>query len=117
MEDMVDALAFWADGDGAALEGVVDPAERALAGLPRVVIAPSAAEQVAEGAPVYAPGVLGVEPAERASVGTDPRGPPVGEGELVACYTPGGTAVCLGRMVAGSGADSGEVVALERVLV
>jgi len=117
MEDLVDALAFWADGDGAALEGVVDPAERALAGLPRVVIAPSAAEQVAEGAPVYAPGVLGVEPAERASVGTDPRGPPVGEGELVACYTPGGTAVCLGRMVAGSGADSGEVVALERVLV
>ena len=111
MEEFVDALAFWVeDDDPDPLRAVVDPAERALVTLPRVTIAPSAAREVAEGAPVYAPGVIDVAPAE------------VGGGEptddaLVACYMPNGAAVCLGRLVGDPDADSGTVVDLERVLV
>jgi len=111
MESFVDALAFWVeDDDPTALRAVVDPAERALVTLPRVTIAPSAARQVAEGAPVYAPGVIEVGPAEVG--GAAPT-----KGELLACYTPGGSAVCLGRLVGDPDADSGTVVDLERVLV
>jgi tRNA pseudouridine55 synthase len=117
MEDLVDALAFWDGGDEEAVAAVVEPAERALAGLPRVTIARSAAREVAEGAPVYAPGVLDVAAAERAAVTGDRRPAPRGDGEPVACYTPDGSAVCLGRFVGDPGADSGVAVDLERVLV
>jgi tRNA pseudouridine55 synthase len=87
------------------LREVVAPAERSLTHLPRITIAPSAAEQVAEGAPVYAPGVLDAdEGIERGA-------------ELLACYTPDGSVVCLGRLVGEPDADAGEVVTLERVLV
>ncbi len=117
MEDLVDALAFWEDGDPEPLRGVVEPAERALAGLPRVTIAGSAAREVAEGAPVYAPGVLDAGPAERADVAGNLASSPAGDGELVVCQTLEGTAVCLGRCVNDPGAESGVVVDLERVLV
>jgi len=36
---------------------------------------------------------------------------------LVACFTPNGSAVCLGRFVGDPEADEGVVVDLERVLV
>ena len=112
METVVDALAFWTeDGDDAPLRAVVDPAEDVLAELPRVVVAPSAAAEIAEGAQVYAPGVLSVEPA-----GTDEPDGDTDNG-LVACYTPDGTAVCIGRLVGDPAAESGRVVELERVLV
>jgi len=111
MESFVDALSFWVENDDpAALREVVHPAERALVALPRVTIAPSAARQVAEGAPVYAPGVIEAGPAEVG--GATPT-----EGGLLACYTPDGSAVCLGRLVGDPDADSGTVVDLERVLV
>jgi len=111
MEDLVDALAFWVeDGDDGPLREVVDPAERALAHLPRVVIAESAAREVAEGAPVYAPGVLETRPA---AVGDEQPA----RGTLVVCVTPGGSAVCLGTLVGDANADTGTVVDLERVLV
>ncbi|PSQ35822.1 RNA-guided pseudouridylation complex pseudouridine synthase subunit Cbf5 [Halobacteriales archaeon SW_10_66_29] len=111
MEEFVDALAFWVeDDDPEPLEAVVDPAERALVTLPRVTIAPSAAREVAQGAPVYAPGVIDVAPAEGG--GGEPT-----DDALVACYTPNGAAVCLGRLVGDPDADSGTVVDLERVLV
>ena len=124
METLVDALAFWVeDGDTDPLRAVLDPAERLLSGLARVSIAPSAAREVAEGAPVYAPGVLGVGPApgevpgDRVR-GDDPEGGDVAvDGQLVACYTPDGAAVCLGRLVGDPDAESGTVVDLERVLV
>jgi H/ACA ribonucleoprotein complex subunit 4 len=111
METLADALAFWVeDDDSTHLREVVQPAEHALVTLPRVTIAQSAAQQVKHGAPVYAPGVLGVADAE------------VGDAEptkdtLVACYTPEGAAVCLGTLVGDPDADSGTVVDLERVLV
>ena len=111
MEDFADALAFWVDnGETEPLRDVVAPGERALETLARVVIAPSAARAVAEGAPVYAPGVIGTEPA------------PVGDttpesGSLVCCVTPDGAAVCLGTLVGDASATSGTVVDLERVLV
>jgi tRNA pseudouridine55 synthase len=115
MHDLVDAVAFADEGDESALRDVVAPAERALVHLPRVTIAPSAAEQVATGAPVYAPGVIGVEPARDPVVETG--GGDVTRDALVACYTPDGSAVCLGRLVGDPDAERGEVVSLERVLV
>jgi tRNA pseudouridine55 synthase len=104
--DVTDALAFAEDGDEAPLRDTVAPAERALSHLPGLTVAFSAAEQIAEGAPVYAPGIVDV-------------GPEVGDSEdgLVACFTPDGSAVCLGRLVGDPQAETGEVVSLERVLV
>ena len=115
MHDLADAVAFADEGDEASFRDIVAPAERALVHLPRVTIAPSAAEQVATGAPVYAPGVIGVESAQEpvAEVGTGA----VEQGALVACYTPNGSAVCLGRLVGDPDAERGKVVSLERVLV
>jgi tRNA pseudouridine55 synthase len=109
--DLADALAYWTtDDDPDPLLDIVAPAERALAGLPRVVIARSAAREVANGAPVYAPGVIEARAA--------PDGDAVPErGELVACVTPDGAAVCLGTVEGDPDAESGVVVDLERVLV
>jgi tRNA pseudouridine55 synthase len=116
LQDLTDALA-WAGETGEdddrvgehpgeqPLRGIVSPAERSLTHLPRVTVASSAAEQVAEGAPVYAPGVL--EADEGIERGSD----------LLACYTPDGAVVCLGRLVGNPDAESGEVVTLERVLI
>ena len=105
--DFTDALVFAEEGDEAPLREVVAPAERALRHLPRLTVAFSAAEQIAEGAPVYAPGV----------VDTGARVVEADEDALVACFTPDDSAVCLGRLVGDPTAESGEVVALERVLV
>ncbi|WP_302080295.1 RNA-guided pseudouridylation complex pseudouridine synthase subunit Cbf5 [Salinibaculum rarum] len=111
MEDLADALAFWTeDGDASPLRSVVDPAERALVELPRVTIAPSAAREVAEGAQVYAPGVIDAAPAEMGGAA-----PTVGE--PVVCETPDGAAVCLGTLVDDLDAEHDIVVRLERVLV
>ncbi|PSQ58284.1 RNA-guided pseudouridylation complex pseudouridine synthase subunit Cbf5 [Halobacteriales archaeon SW_7_71_33] len=107
LHDLADVLAFHEAGDPEPLYGAVDPAERALEALPSVTIARSAAREVAEGAPVYAPGVLEVDDAD-ANADEEP---------LVACYTPDGAAVCLGRLVGDPDADEGTVVDLERVLV
>ena len=96
------------DPDESLLREVLRPAEETLAGLPSLTVADSAACEVANGAPVYAPGVVA---AGEAGAG-DPD-----EGDLLACYAPNGSAVCLGRLVGDPGAESGEVVSLERVLV
>lgn len=104
MHDLADALAWWNEDDRAEpLRELVQPAERALEGVPEVTIAPSAAESVATGAPVYAPGIIECQ--------HDP------DGQLVACYTPAGAAVCIGYLVGDPDAESGLVVDLERVLV
>ena len=106
LHDLADALAFWReDGDDSWLREAVAPAERALEGLPSLTVAPSAAAEIAHGAPVYAPGVLGTDLAD------------AGRGALVACYTPDGAAVCIGTLVGDPDADSGTIVDLERVLV
>ena len=113
--DLTDALAFATEGDEAPLREVVTPAERALTHLPHLTVATSAAAQIAEGAPVYAPGVIDADPAAESAVagaGGSPEDPP-----LVVCATPDGTAVCLGRLVGEPSAEEGTVVSLERVLV
>jgi tRNA pseudouridine55 synthase len=111
LHDLADALAFWReDGEAGPLREAVAPAEEALAGLPRVVIAGSAAREVAEGAPVYAPGVLETRPAPHG--GGRPE-----EGDLVVCTIPNGSAVALGSLVGDPGADRGTVVDTDRVLV
>ncbi len=102
--DLLDALAYWLeDDDPDRLYEVVDPGERVIEGLPSVTIAETAATEVANGAPVYAPGVLDADDVAR--------------GTLVACYTPDEAAVCLGRLVGEPTDDEGTVVDLERVLV
>jgi tRNA pseudouridine55 synthase len=111
-QGFVDALRFAVDGDEEPLRGAVSPAERALTHLPRVTVAESAAAEIAHGAPVYAPGVLDVSPPA-----DDPDAGRPAEGTLLACYTPDGAAVCLGRLVGDPTAERGEVVTLERVLV
>jgi len=111
LHDLADAVAFWReDGDPEPLRAAVDPAERALAGLPRVVIAESAARQVAHGAPVYAPGALETR--------APPEGgdPPAG-GDPVVCTVPNGSAVALGTLVGDPDAGGGTVVDTDRVLV
>ncbi|MDS0259346.1 RNA-guided pseudouridylation complex pseudouridine synthase subunit Cbf5 [Haloarcula sp. S1CR25-12] len=110
MHDLVDALAFAEAGEESALREAVQPAERALDHLPRLVVAPTAAEAIADGAPVYAPGVIGAEAA--------PVGDAVPEqSELVAVFTPDGSAVALGTLVGDPDAESGTVADPERVLV
>ena len=108
LHDLADALAAWReDGDAAPLADVVRPAEAALVHLPTVTMAPSAAAEVANGAPVYAPGVIAAD-----APAADAAQPP-----LVVGRTPDGAAVCLGRLVGDPGAEAGVVVELERVLV
>jgi tRNA pseudouridine55 synthase len=105
LHEFVDALHYWLDdGDESPLRDVLHPAERALEHLPRVTIAPSAAEAVADGAPIYAPGVI------------DAPDPSDVDG-IVACYTPNDAVVALGHLTGHPDADSGELVSLERVLV
>lgn len=107
MHDLADAFTFWVEhGETETLSEFVRPAERALRGIPRVTVAESAAREIVEGAPVYAPGVLDVK-----GIDQDSRG------DLVACYTPDGAAVCLGELVGDPAADEGTVVDLARVLV
>jgi tRNA pseudouridine55 synthase len=106
LQDLVDGLAFYReDEDPGLLREVVRPAERALEHLPALRVAPSAAREIAEGAPVFAPGVVGSDLDDDAS------------GDLVACYTPDGAAVCLGTLAGDPGADAGVVVERGRVLV
>ncbi|MEF8819600.1 MAG: RNA-guided pseudouridylation complex pseudouridine synthase subunit Cbf5 [Haloferacaceae archaeon] len=104
LHEFVDALAFARDGDSALLRDAVSPAERLLDGLAGVTIPPSAAREVANGAPVYAPGVVAVT--------EDPA-----RGDTVAVYTPDGAAVAVGTLVGDPDAERGEVVSLDRVLV
>ena len=116
LQDLVDGLTWAEKGDDAFFREVVRPAEDALVHLPLVTIAPSAARNVVTGAPVYAPGVIDADSVSEGGErddgdGTD-RDPP-----LVACFTPDGAAVCLGRFVGDPDAESGVVVSLERVLV
>lgn len=103
LTDLVDALAFWRQDEPASLATIVRPAEVVLAPLPEVTIADAAAREVANGAPVYAPGVLSASTTDR--------------GTTVACYTSNGAAVSLGTLVDAPDRERGKVVATDRVLV
>ena len=140
LHELADAVAFADEGTTQPLADALAPAERALTHLPSVTVAESAARQIAEGAPLYAPGVLGAswldadgaaevevaDDADGANTAGDAGGTdaaddgttdPPDEDALLVCYTPNGSAVCLGRLVGDPTADRGEVVSLERVLV
>jgi tRNA pseudouridine55 synthase len=144
LHDLADALAAVEGAGGeiggverenaVALSAVVQPAERALVHLPRLTIAHSAAREVANGAPVYAPGVLGYDSPLRpladrtAHEGANREGGEEGPAEdsgkgsgdeepLVACYTPDGAVVCLGELVGDPEAQRETVLDTERVLV
>ena len=123
LHDLTDALVWAEDGDETFLREVVRPAEDAFVHLPSVTIAPSAARNVATGAPVYAPGVIDGPDPDEFEIGEFATGAVAAddgensESPLVVCYTPGGSAVCLGRLVGDPDAERGLVVDLERVLV
>lgn len=111
LHEVADAIAYHTENTQnppIALEDVIRPAEAAMADLPVVTVAPSVAESVSHGAPIYAPGVIAGPPAVHA----DESAPP-----LVVCKTPAGTAICLGRLVGDPEMDTGLVVELERVLL
>lgn len=105
--ELHDALAAHESGDSSSLSQLLQPGEAALRHLPSVTIAESAAKAVSTGAQVYAPGVIGCEPAA-----LDPSDRP-----FVVCYTPNRSAVCLGSLVGDPDANTGVVVELQRVLV
>ena len=129
LQEVADALAFAAASDFEVLREIVQPAERALVHLPRLTVAHSAAREVANGAPVYAPGVLGYEPPEQSIAGSGggESEPKENDGNrndrdgdespLVACYTPDGAAVCLGELVGDPDAKCGTVLDTQRVLL
>ncbi len=103
LHDLTDALADREEHNNERLlRTMVLPAERALTHLPQVIIAESAATEVINGAPVYAPGIIAI--------------PDVDQNTLVACYTPNESVVCLGRLVGQLDATSGKIIDLERVL-
>ena len=119
LQDLTDALMWAEEGDDTFLREVVRPAEEAFVHLPSVTVAPSAARAVATGAPVYAPGVIDAPDPDGFTGEVDASGDDHGDaaGPLVVCYTPDGSAVCLGRLVGDPDGERGLVVDLERVLV
>lgn len=103
LHDLTDAITTWRDqSNDEPLRSMLHPGERALSHLPRVIIADSAATEVTNGAPIYAPGIIQI--------------PDIDEHTLVACYTPDESVVCLGRLTGPPNATSGKVIDLERVL-
>lgn len=109
LHDLVDGFAFWEeDDDTEVLRGLIRPAEDAISHLPTVTISPGTAEAVADGAPVYAPGVIDVDSDAVAAIDESP---------LVVCAIPSGSTICIGRLVADPVETRGTVVDLERVLV
>lgn len=109
LHDLIDGVAFWQEEDDAeAVDGIIRPAEDAIAHLPTVIISENTAEAVAEGAPVYAPGVIEVDDEAISNIDATPR---------VVCTNPAGSAICIGRLVNDPAEISGTVVELERVLV
>tara|TARA_B110000116_G_C16713488_1_gene525653 strand:+ start:165 stop:1049 length:885 start_codon:yes stop_codon:yes gene_type:complete len=107
MHELVDAIDAWKnDGEEDELRNIVLPGEVLLEGIPKIIIAESAAKNVAKGSPIYAPGIISIE-MEKISE----------DNNRVACYTPNGAVVCLGRYVGGMGLEKEKIVELERVLV
>lgn len=120
LEELADALAYATverDDPPIAIEDVIDPAERVLEDLPSLQIAESAAAQVANGAPVYAPGVFEWDDTVTELIKEGRESGNLKEQPLVACYGPTGAAVCIGRLVGDPDSQEGEVVTLERVLL
>lgn len=109
LHDLTDGVAFWQEAnDIDALRDVIRPAEDALSHLPNVTISPGTAESVAEGAPVYVPGVIDVDPPIADATDDAPR---------VVCTIPSGSAICIGRLIGDPHEGDGVVVELDRVLV
>ena len=104
LHELADAIAYAEEGDPEVMSSILQPAEVAVSHLPQVTVAPTVAESVSHGSPIYAPGVIDCPDS-------------VTEEELVACRTPDGTMLCLGRVVGDPTADHGKVVSLERVVV
>ena len=107
LHELVDAVEIWKqEGNEELIREIIHPAESILEGIPKIIISQTAAMQVANGAPVYAPGIISAEKKEILT-----------EGMRVVCYTQGGSAVCLGEYTGKIDSKKGKVVELERVLV
>ena len=107
LHELVDAVEIWKqEGNEELIREIIHPAESILEGIPKIIISQTAAIQVANGAPVYAPGIISAEKKEILT-----------EGMRVVCYTQGGSAVCLGEYTGKIDSKKGKVVELERVLV
>ena len=107
LHELVDAVEIWKqEGNEELIREIIHPAESILEGIPKIIISQTAAMQVANGAPVYAPGIISAEKKEI-----------LAEGMRVVCYTQEGSAVCLGKYAGKIDSKKGKVVELERVLM
>jgi H/ACA ribonucleoprotein complex subunit 4 len=109
LQDVVDAVHFWREnGDESFLRKMVQPMEKSVEHLPKIVVRDSAVDAVCHGAQLAAPGVLKVH--------TD-----ITQNALVGIFTLKGEIVALGRAqldtAAAMKADRGIVSAIERVIM
>jgi len=109
LHDLTDAVALWKEtGDESALRRVVQPMERMIEHLPRVIVRDSAVDALCHGADLAAQGVLEVERGLR-------------KGQAMAVFTQKGEGVALGTALASAeemlAAESGLVVNVDRVLM
>ncbi|NPA76115.1 MAG: RNA-guided pseudouridylation complex pseudouridine synthase subunit Cbf5 [Euryarchaeota archaeon] len=100
LTDLLDAYVFWKeDGDDSLLKQYIKPGDSIVSFLPRIVVWDSALKNLANGSPLYRPGVAEM--------------PELQKGELCTVYTRSGQFISVSRFV---GDD--EVVAVpERVIV
>jgi H/ACA ribonucleoprotein complex subunit 4 len=109
LQDSVDAVHFWKEnGDESYVRKIVQPMEKSVEHLPRIIVRDSAVDALCHGAQLAAPGVLKVH--------TD-----ITQNALIGIFTIKGEVVALGRAQLDTGgimkAERGIVATIERVIM
>jgi len=109
LQDVVDAVHFWKENsDESFVRKIVQPMEKSVEHLPKIVIRDSAVDAICHGAQLAAPGVLKVH--------TD-----ITQNALIGIFALKGEIVALGRAQLDTGgalkADRGIVATIERVVM
>lgn len=109
LQDIVDAVHFWKEkGDESSVRKIVQPMEKSVEHLPKIVVRDSAVDAICHGAQLAAPGVLKVHTG-------------ITQNALIGIFTLKGEIVALGRAQLDTEgalkADRGIVSAIERVIM
>ncbi len=100
LTDLLDAYIFWKeDGDASLLEKYILPGDSIVSFLPRIVVYDSALNNLANGSPLYKPGVVSM--------------PKLQSGDLCTVYTESGKFISVSRAVL----DDDIIAVPERVIV
>lgn len=100
LTDLLDAYVFWKeDGDSSLLEKYILPGDSIVSFLPRIVVYNSALRNLANGSPLYKPGVASM--------------PELNPGDLCTVYTEDGKFISVSRAVL----DEDVIAVPERVIV